>query len=217
MDQERIRDKAEQLVRVMSESEAEVASAVEVELFPDGVPPSLSIAILMRAQAAVLSRSAEDLARADVAYQEALEQEMGARGPERPSRVSHDVAQKVARAAEFERAIDAYADELGASMEERFFPDGLPQPFTVQALLVAVRERLERALARSGHGGAGPQADNEAGNDAGNDARNDAEPEELEHELQIVASLFSGFAGIARLTELAGEIAEIAELPEPPV
>lgn len=215
MDQERIRDKAEQLVRVMSESEAEVASAVEVELFPDGVPPSLSIAILMRAQAAVLSRSAEDLARADVAYQEALEQEMGARGPERPSRVSHDVAQKVARAAEFERAIDAYADELGASMEERFFPDGLPQPFTVQALLAAVRERLERALARSGHGGdgAGPQA----GNEAGNDARNDAEPEELEHELQIVASLFSGFAGIARLTELAGEIAEIAELPEPPV
>jgi hypothetical protein len=211
MDQERIRDKAEQLVRMMSESEAEVASAVEDELFPDGLPPSLSIAILMRAQAAVLSRSAEDLARADVAYQEALEQELGERAPVRASRVSQDVAQKVARAAEFERAIDAYADELGASMEERFFPDGLPQPFTVRTLLAAIRERLERGLARSAPGaaGAGPTAGTEAGTDAGTD--------DLEHELQIVASLYSGFAGLARQTDLAAEIAEIAELPEPPV
>lgn len=206
MDQQRIREKAERLVRLMSESEAEAAHAVEVELFPDGAPPSLSIAILMRAQAAVLSRSAEDLARADVAYQEAMEQEMGTRGPVRASRVSHDVAQKVARAAEFERAIDAYADELGASMEERFFPDGLPQPFTVQTLLAAIRERLERALANSG-----PRPD---GAGAGSEG---AGADDLEHELQIVASLYSGFAGIARLTELAQEIAELAELPEPPV
>lgn len=204
MDQQRIREKAETLVRLMRESEAEVAHAVEVELFPDGLPPSLSIANLMRAQAAVLSRSAEDLARADVAYQEAMEQEMGTRGPVRASRVSHDVAQKVARAAEFERAIDAYADELGASMEERFFPDGLPQPFTVQTLLAAIRERLERALAHFG-----PEPEGAGADSAG--------AEELEHELQIVASLYSGFAGIARLTELASEIAELAELPEPPV
>jgi len=199
---DRIRDNAARLVRMMTEAEDEVAGAVEVELFPDGLPPSLSVALLMRAQAAALSRSAEDLARADVAYQEAMEQERGSRGPERPSRVSHDVAQKVARAAEFERAIDAYADELGTSMEERFFPDGLPQPFTVKILLAAVRERLAHAWVL-----------------AGEDTSEviDARIEALAHEIHVVASLYSGFAGIARKTDLAGDIAELAELPEPPV
>jgi hypothetical protein len=199
---DRLRDNAARLVRMMIEAEEEVAGAVEVELFPDGLPPSLSIALLMRAQAAALSRSAEDLARADFAYHEALEQEKGARGPERPSRVSHDVAQKVARAAEFERAIDSYADELGTSMEERFFPDGLPQPFTVKILLAAVRGRLEQALVQAGEGTSEVM---------------DARIEALEHELHIVASLYSGFAGIARKADLAGDIAELAELPEPPV
>lgn len=199
---DRLRDNAARLVRLMLDAEEKVAGAVEVELFPGGLPPSLSIAILMRAQAAALSRSAEDLARADVAYQEALEQETGARGPQRPSRVSHDVAQKVARAAEFERAIEAYADELGSSMEERFFPDGLPQPFTVRILLAAVRGRLEDALRESEHNTGEPM---------------DARMEALEHEMHVVASLYSGFAGIARMTDLAGEIAGIAELPEPPV
>jgi hypothetical protein len=131
-----------------------------------------------------------------------MEQERGTRGPERPSRVSHDVAHKVARAAEFERAIESYADELGTSMEERFFPDGLPQPFTVQILLAALRERLEQALAQAGDGSS-----------EGIDARIEA----LEHEMHVVASLYSGFAGIARKTDLAGEIADLAALPEPPV
>lgn len=189
-------------MRLMEENEKVTALAVEIELFPQGPPASLSIATFVRAQAAALMRSAEELARADVAYQQALQKDPdGLRGPQRDSLLSQDVANKVARSAEFERAIDEYADTIGASMEEKFFPDGVPAPLTVQHLVAAVRERLDAALT---------QAEQER------EADLDAAITTLDREIRIAASFFAGFAGIGCLNDLSAEIASIAGLDELP-
>jgi hypothetical protein len=195
---EQARDTARRLVHIMDANERVTAFAVEAELFPGGVPDELTIAGFVRAQAAALMRSAEDLARADVAYHEALREQ--GEEPERDSLLSMDVAQKVARSAEFERAIDEYADTIGSSMEQRFFPEGMPVPLTVQRLIAAVRERLERAITDA-----------------------DAEAETLAtrctvlgREIHIAASFFSGFAGLGCMNDLAVEVAEIAGLDEAP-
>jgi hypothetical protein len=196
---DRARETAMRLVRLMDENEKVTALAVEAELFPDGVPEALSIAGFVRAQAAALMRSAEELARADAAYHEALHKH---EQPERQrdSLLSQDVAHKVARSAEFERAIDEYADTIGESMEQRFFPEGVPAPLTVQHLIAAVRERLERALAEA---------------EAGGEAR-DERLAALDHEIHIAASFFSGFAGLGCMNELSAEVAELAGLDELP-
>ena len=197
---DRLRDVAGRLVRLMGENEKVTALAVEIELFPQGVPASLSIAAFVRAQAAALMRSAEELARADVAYQETLQRHAdGPRGPQRDSLLSQDVANKVARSAEFERAIDGYADTIGSSMEEKFFPDGVPAPLTVQHLIAAVRERLEAALKQA-------EQDREADLEAATAV--------LDKEVRIAASFFAGFAGIGCLNDLSAEIASIAGLDE---
>ncbi|HWN70520.1 MAG TPA: hypothetical protein VNM90_22925 [Haliangium sp.] len=199
---EHARDTARRLVRLMDENEKTTAFAVEAELFPDGVPDELTIAAFVRAQAAALMRSAEDLARADAAYHAAL-RKGDARASQRDSLVSQDVAQKVARSAEFERAIDEYADTIGASMEQRFFPEGLPAPLTVQHLIAAVRERLERAL---------DEAETRDEGDETLDARSSL----LDREIHIAASFFSGFAGLGCMNDLAVEVAEIAGLEDLP-
>jgi hypothetical protein len=199
---DRLRDVAGRLVRLMGENEKVTALAVEIELFPHGAPASLSIAAFVRAQAAALMRSAEDLARADVAYQETLQKHAdGPRGPQRDSLLSQDVATKVARSAEFERAIDEYADTIGSSMEEKFFPEGVPAPLTVQHLVAAVRERLEDALKQA-------EQDREADLEAATTV--------LDKEVRIAASFFAGFAGIGCLNDLSAEIASIAGLDELP-
>lgn len=199
---DRLRDVAGRLLRLMEENEKVTALAVEIELFPQGVPASLSIAAFVRAQAAALMRSAEELARADVAYQQAMQKhEDGLRGQQRDSLLSQDVANKVARSAEFERAIDEYADTIGASMEEKFFPEGVPALLTVQHLVSAVRERLAVALAQA-------EQDREADLDAATTV--------LDKEIRIAASFFAGFAGIGCLNDLATEIAAIAGLDELP-
>lgn len=208
---ERVRETAQRLVRIMDENEKVTALAVEAELFPEGVPDALTIAGFVRAQAAALMRSAEDLARADAAYHQALRKQ--GVGAERDSLLSHDVAQKVARSAEFERAIDEYADTIGESMEQRFFPDGPPAPLRVRHLIAAVRARLERALAEvdsdraDGAGGA-----DGAGADGGEPL--DARLAQLDREIHIAASFFSGFAGLGCMHDLAVEVAEIAGLEE---
>ncbi len=199
---DRLRDVAGRLVRLMGENEKVTALAVEIELFPHGAPASLSIAAFVRAQAAALMRSAEDLARADVAYQETLQKHAdGPRGPQRDSLLSQDVANKVARSAEFERAIDEYADTIGSSMEEKFFPEGVPAPLTVHHLVAAVRERLEAALTQA-------EQDREADLEAATSV--------LDKEVRIAASFFAGFAGIGCLNDLSAEIASIAGLDELP-
>lgn len=199
---DRLRDVAGRLVRLMGENEKVTALAVEIELFPHGAPASLSIATFVRAQAAALMRSAEELARADVAYQETLQKHAdGPRGPQRDSLLSQDVANKVARSAEFERAIDEYADTIGSSMEEKFFPEGVPTPLTVQHLIAAVRERLEVALTQA-------EQDREADLEAATSV--------LDKEVRIAASFFAGFAGIGCLNDLSAEIASIAGLDELP-
>ena len=193
-------DTARRLVRIMDANERVTAFAVEAELFPEGVPDALTIATFVRAQAAALMRSAEDLARADAAYHAAL-RKYGEEA-QRDSLLSQDVAHKVARSAEFERAIDEYADTIGASMEQRFFPAGVPARLTVQDLIAAVRERLERAI-----GDAVPTDDDEA---------LDARCDELDREINIAASFFSGFAGLGCMNDLAVEVAEIAGLEDLP-
>jgi hypothetical protein len=201
---EQARDTARRLVRIMDENERATASAVEAELFPEGVPDELTIAGFVRAQAAALMRSAEDLARADAAYHEALRKQGPGQGPQRDSLLSQDVAQKVARSAEFERAIDEYADTIGASMEQRFFPEGVPAPLTVQHLIAAVRERLERAI------------DEAEIRDADAGEALDARCSQLDREIHIAASFFSGFAGLGCMNDLAVEVAEIAGLEDLP-
>lgn len=199
---DRLRDVAGRLLRLMEENEKVTALAVEIELFPQGAPASLSVASIVRAQAAALMRSAEELARADVAYHEAMQRHPdGPQGPQRDSLLSQDVASKVARSAEFERAIDEYADTIGESMEEKFFPEGVPAPLSVQHLIAAVRERLAVALAQA-------EQDREADLDAATAA--------LDREIRISASFFAGFAGIGCLNELSAEIAAIAGLDELP-
>jgi hypothetical protein len=199
---EHARDTARRLVRIMDENEKVTAFAVEAELFPDGLPDELTIAGFVRAQAAALMRSAEDLARADAAYHEALHKQ--GQGPQRDSLLSQDVAQKVARSAEFERAIDEYADTIGASMEQRFFPEGVPAPLKVQHLIAAVRERLEHAI------------DEAETRDADAAESLDARFSQLDREIHIAASFFSGFAGLGCMNDLAVEVAEIAGLENLP-
>lgn len=200
---EDVRDTARRLVRIMDENEKTTAFAVEAELFPEGVPDALTIAGFVRAQAAALMRSAEDLARADAAYHQALHKQGAAQAP-RDSLLSQDVAQKVARSAEFERAIDEYADTIGASMEQRFFPEGVPAPLTVQGLIAAVRARLERALHEVDTTG------------EGEGETLDTRFSLLDKEIQIAASFFSGFAGLGCMNDLAVEVAEIAGLDDLP-
>jgi hypothetical protein len=205
---EHVRDTARRLVRIMDENEKATAFAVEAELFPEGARDELTIAGFVRAQAAALMRSAEDLARADAAYHQALRKHGDARGPQRDSLLSQDVAQKVARSAEFERAIDEYADTIGASMEARFFPEGVPAPLTVQHLIAAVRERLERAIDEAEPTA---QTGGETGAETGGETGG-----ELDREIHIAASFFSGFAGLGCMNDLAAEVAEIAGLEDLP-
>jgi hypothetical protein len=204
------RDTARRLVRIMDENERATAFAVEAELFPDGVPDALTIAGFVRAQAAALMRSAEDLARADAAYHEALRKH--GEEPKGDSLLSQDVAQKVARSAEFERAIDEYADTIGASMEQRFFPEGVPARLTVQHLITAVRERLERAIADAEPGSEDDGEDDGEGDGQALAARFTL----LDKEIHIAGSFFSGFAGLGCMNDLAVEVAEIAGLDELP-
>ncbi|WP_428266530.1 hypothetical protein [Haliangium sp.] len=196
-----IQDTAAALAQLIAAHEAEVARVAEANLFPEGAPEPLSIAAIIRSQAAMLSRSAEDLARADIAYHEALEQAE----PHRvrsgaASRLSPEVAGKVARSAEFERIIGTMADSMGASMEQRYFPDGVPPTLTLRGLFESMRARLEHALSRS------QQAPSE-----------DEITEELDREIKVTASFLAGFAELADKPELAAEIVQVSGIEPAPI
>jgi hypothetical protein len=190
------RETAARLTRVMETHEVDLARAAEAKLFPDGAPARVTIATIMRALVASLMDAAQHLAESDAAYNATLrEQEgSGASGPSDASLLSQDVAEKIALSVELEDLVLSHADDAGARLERKLFPDGLPEQIGLLGIFQALRRRIELATTQDIALLAEP---GDADDSGGLNLR-----ELLEREMASVAQLFA-------------ELSEICNLPGP--
>lgn len=140
----RARDAAERLVRVMETHEVELAHAAEATLFPDGPPARVTIASIMRALVGSLMEAAERMAESDAAYNATLRKHRG-QSASSTSLLSQDVAEKIALSVELEELVLAHADDAGAKLERKLFPDGLPETIDLLGIFQALRRRIALA------------------------------------------------------------------------
>lgn len=142
----RARDAAERLVRAMETHEVELARAAEARLFPDGPPARVTIASIMRALVGSLMEAAERMAESDAAYNATLRKHRG-QSASSTSLLSQDVAEKIALSVELEELVLAHADDAGAKLERKLFPDGLPETLDLLGIFQALRRRIALATA----------------------------------------------------------------------
>jgi hypothetical protein len=180
------RQTARQLVRVMEAHEQALARAAETRLFPGGPPARVSIATMMRALVATMMDAAEHMAEADAAYNATRRQRDGQGAA--TSLVSQDVAEKVALSVELQDLVLQHADDAGARLERRLFPDGLPEQIGMLGIFQALRRRIELAATQDASAPGG--ADSADTRDI------------LEREMFSVARLFA-------------DLSEICDLPAP--
>jgi hypothetical protein len=193
------RQTAERLVRVLEAHEADLARAAEAKLFPDGAPARVTIATIMRALVATLMDAAQHLAESDAAYNATLRKHTGHRASE-TSLLSQDVAEKIALSVELEDLVLQYADDAGARLERKLFPDGLPERIGLLGIFQALRRRIELATTRDLAVLAG-EGDGDA------DVR-----EILDREVSSVAQLFAELSEICDLPAPSRAIRDIVEL-----
>jgi hypothetical protein len=195
------RQTAERLVRVMETHEIDLARAAEAKLFPDGAPARVTIATIMRALVATLMDAAQHLAESDAAYNATLRKHQGP-DPSQTSLLSQDVAEKIALSVELEDLVLQHADDAGARLERKLFPDGLPEQIGLLGIFQALRRRLELAMKHD--------LSLLAGEDDG-----DANLRELlDREVSSVAQLFAELSEICNLPTPSREIRDIVELGE---
>jgi hypothetical protein len=201
----RSRSAAERLLRVMETHEVELAHAAEARLFPDGPPAQVTIASIMRALAAHLMDAAQNLAESDAAYNATLREHRGQRAPS-SSLLSQDVAEKIALSVELEELVLRHADNAGARLERKLFPDGLPEQIGLLGIFQALRRRVALATASGDDGGDG-----------------DTAPElhelhdsldSLDREVSSVAQLFAELSEICNLPAPSRQIRDIVDLSE---
>lgn len=189
----RTRATAERLLRVMEAHEVELARAAEAKLFPGGPPAQVTIASIMRALVATLMDAAQHLAESDAAYNATLRKH--ARGSESSSSLlSQDVAEKIALSVELEELVLQHADDAGARLERKLFPDGLPETIGLLGIFQALRRRIARATAPG-------EADV-------------AIDETIEREMVSVAQLFAELSEICNLPAPSRQIRDVIESGE---
>jgi hypothetical protein len=210
---------ADELVELMREHELGLAGIMEPLLFPDGPPPGLSVAEIMRAQARLLARSAQSMAEADIAYNVALQKHRPP-NPQQTSLISQDVAQKLALSAELESLVFSMAEEIEAKVTPKLFPDGLPPDMTLLGFLKSLRECVELELSRmpefphdyddedAGEVDAGEVDSGEV--DSGEVDSGEGDSGEalaaLHQTIDTIATIYSGFCDQASLEELARQV-----------
>lgn len=188
---------ADELVELMREHELDLVGIMEPLLFPDGPPPALTVAEIMRAQARLLARSAQSMAEADIAYNAALQKQRPA-DPKQTSLISQDVAQKLALSAELESLVFSMAEEIEAKVTPKLFPDGLPPDMTLLGFLQSLRECIEKERASMPESPQGEQGEQ------------GGECEEalaaLHKTINTIATIYSGFCDQASLEALAEQV-----------
>lgn len=187
----------------METHEVELAQAAEARLFPDGPPAQVTIASIMRALVAHLMDAAQNLAESDAAYNATLRKHRGQREPS-SSLLSQDVAEKIALSAELEDLVLQHADDAGARLERKLFPDGLPEQIGLLGIFQALRRRIALATA--------PGDD---GDDSGDGAEDIPDIHDiLDREVSSVAQLFAELSEICNLPAPSRQIRDIVDLSE---
>jgi hypothetical protein len=212
---------ADELIELMREHELDLARIMEPLLFPDGSPPALSVAEIMRAQARLLARSAQSMAEADIAYNAALQKHRPP-NPQQTSLISQDVAQKLALSAELESLVFSMAEEIEAKVTPKLFPEGLPPDMTLLGFLQSLREcvELERSRMPEPPGGES-EGDEDEGEGEGEGDEGEGEGDEGEGEgegdsgealaalhqtINTIATIYSGFCDQGSLEDLAEQV-----------
>jgi len=186
----------------METHEVELAHAAEARLFPDGPPAQVTIASIMRALAAHLMDAAQNLAESDAAYNATLRKHRGQREPS-SSLLSQDVAEKIALSVELEELVLQHADNAGARLERKLFPDGLPEQIGLLGIFQALRRRVALATASGDEGGGGDTAPDIHDNH-----------DVLDREVSSVAQLFAELSEICNLPAPSRQIRDIVDLSE---
>lgn len=184
----------------METHEVELAHAAEARLFPDGPPAQVTIASIMRALVAHLMDAAQNLAESDAAYNATLRKHRGHRAPS-SSLLSQDVAEKIALSAELEELVLQHADDAGARLERKLFPDGLPEQIGLLGIFQALRRRITLATA--------PGDDGDDSGDGAVDIH-----DILDREVSSVAQLFAELSEICDLPAPSRQIRDIVDLSE---
>jgi hypothetical protein len=192
----RTRSTAERLLRVIETHEVELAHAAEARLFPDGPPAQVTIASIMRALVATLMDAAQNLAESDAAYNATLRKHQGQREPS-SSLLSQDVAEKIALSVELEGLVLQHADDAGARLERKLFPDGMPEQLGLLGIFQALRRRISLATAPGEDGGGGVDIH-----------------DILDREVSSVAQLFAELSEICNLPAPSRKIRDIVDLDD---
>lgn len=200
----RARHAAESLLRVMETHEVELARAAEARLFPDGPPARVTIASIMRALVGTLMEAAQNMAESDAAYNASLRKHRGDEASS-TSLLSQDVAEKIALSVELETLVLAHADDAGARLERKLFPDGIPERIGLLGIFQALRRRI--ALATTPTGGEPDRAGDGAAGGADVDIH-----EILDREVSSVAHLFAELSEICDLGAVSRQIHDIIDL-----
>ena len=206
---EQARQTAARLARVMETHEVELARVAEAKLFPDGTPARVTIATIMRALVATLMDAAQHLAESDAAYNATLRQHEDPEDGEASdsSLLSQDVAEKIALSVELEDLVLAHADDAGARLERKLFPDGLPEQIGLLGIFQAMRRRLELATTQDIALLAWPRDPAEGDGDV--NLR-----ELLEREMSSVAQLFAELSEICNLPEPSRAIRDVIDIED---
>jgi hypothetical protein len=196
------RQTAIRLARVMEVHEEDLARAAEIKLFPGSVPARVTIATLMRALVATLMDAAQSMAESDAAYNAALRRHNGTEGSA-TSLVSQDVAEKIALSVELEELVLQHADDAGARLDHKLFPDGLPEQIGMLDIFQALRRRIEVAAT---------QEPAELATLANEDDDLDDPRELLDREVSSVAQLFAELSEICHLRASSRAVRDVVEL-----
>lgn len=206
----RARDAAERLVRAMETHEVELARAAEARLFPDGPPARVTIAGIMRALVGSLMEAAERMAESDAAYNATLRKQRG-QSASSTSLLSQDVAEKIALSVELEELVLAHADDAGAKLERKLFPDGLPETLDLLGIFQALRRRIALATAPgNAHGSEASAAGTGDGGAAGLSGAVDIH-EILDREVSSVAHLLAELSEICDLPATSRQLRSIID------
>lgn len=204
---EQARQTAARLARVMETHEVDLARVAEAKLFPDGAPARVTIATLMRALVATLMDAAQHMAESDAAYNATLRRHDGDKASD-SSLLSQDVAEKIALSVELEDLVLSHADDAGARLERKLFPDGLPEQIGLLGIFQAMRRRIELATTP----GPGDIALLAAHRDHGDGDGEVNLRELLEGEMFSVAQLFAELSEICNLPGPSRAIREVIDI-----
>jgi hypothetical protein len=210
---EQARQTAARLARVMETHEVDLTRVAEAKLFPDGAPARVTIATIMRALVASLMDAAQHLAESDAAYNATLRQHEDHHASD-ASLLSQDVAEKIALSVELEDLVLSHADDAGARLERKLFPDGLPEQIGLLGIFQALRRRIELAATQDAALLAGLRDPADGDGDGGGDGGEVNLREVIEREMFSVAQLFAELSEICNLPGPSRAIREVIDIED---